>query len=149
MKIIFLLLAFLISYSSSENIFCYVTNWAQYRTYPAFFYPENIDPFVCTHLIYAFASIKNNQLSAFDPTDESTLNVKGLYERTTDLKKLNPNLKVLLAVGGWNMGSTPFINIVSSSTNMDLFVSTSVTFLKNRKFDGLDLDWEYPSNMIF
>ena len=42
---------------------CYFTNWAQYRTGPGKFQPEHIDPFLCTHIIYAFAYIHNQTLS--------------------------------------------------------------------------------------
>ena len=145
MKKIFLLLSLCLSYAACQKIVCYVTNRAQYRPDPAKFFPENIDPFMCTHVIYAFANLENNKLAPFEWNDESTPSFKGLYERTTDLKKVNPNLKVLLAVGGWNMGSGPFISIVSSTATIDQFVSDSVTFLKSRNFDGLDLDWEYPT----
>lgn len=42
---------------------CYFTNWSQYRTPPAKFQPEYIDPFLCTHIVYAFAYIHNRTLS--------------------------------------------------------------------------------------
>ena len=42
---------------------CYVTNWSQYREKPGHFVPEHIDPFLCTHLIYAFAYIDNETLT--------------------------------------------------------------------------------------
>ena len=61
--------------------------------------PENIDPHICTHIIFAFGWMKKNKLSSFDSTDETKAGKKGLYERVTDLKKQNPNLKVLLAIG--------------------------------------------------
>jgi hypothetical protein len=54
---------------------CYVTNWSQYRDGYGRFQPENIDPFLCTHVIYAFAyidevnlllrSIEHNDLGIF------------------------------------------------------------------------------------
>jgi len=54
---------------------CYVTNWSQYRKYPAQFVPENVDPFLCTHLIYAFAYIDNVTLTVrtIEENDEGNL----------------------------------------------------------------------------
>ncbi|XP_008943281.1 PREDICTED: acidic mammalian chitinase-like, partial [Merops nubicus] len=38
---------------------CYFTNWAQYRPGLGKYTPENIDPCLCTHLLYAFAGMSN------------------------------------------------------------------------------------------
>ena len=128
---------------------CYYTNWAQYRPGQGKYTPDNIDPFLCTHIIYAFAKISNGQLAAYEWNDENTDWSKGMFEKVTDWKKTNPSLKVMIAVGGWNMASTDFSNVVSSDATRANFVSTAVTFLKNHKFDGLDIDWEYPCNHLF
>ncbi|RNA43942.1 acidic mammalian chitinase-like [Brachionus plicatilis] len=127
-----------------QRVVCYFTNWSQYRTGVGKYLPEDIDPFLCTHIMYSFAKIVNNKLEPYEWNDDSNEWSKGLYERTNDLKKINPNLKVMLAVGGWNMGTAPFISVVSSDANIQSFVDTSVIYLKKRNFDGLDLDWEYP-----
>ena len=52
------------------------------------------------------------------------------YAGVIGLKKQNPNLKVLLSVGGWNLGSMPFSDMVTSPKNRAKFVNTTVTFLK-------------------
>ena len=68
------------------------------------------------------------------------------YERTTDLKKKWPHLKILLAVGGWNFGTTKMTAMLQSSASRKEFIDTSITFLRERLFDGLDLDFEYPGS---
>ncbi|XP_053382557.1 probable chitinase 10 [Mercenaria mercenaria] len=125
---------------------CYYTNWAQYRNGVGKFYPENVDPSLCTHVIYAFAKMVGNHLAAFEWNDESTPWMKGMYERFHDIKKSNPSVKLLLAVGGWNMGSSPFTRMAASDASRREFATTTVAFLRKHKFDGIDMDWEYPAN---
>lgn len=125
---------------------CYHTNWAQYRNGAAKFFPENIDPSLCTHVIYSFAKMAGNKLTAFEWNDESTAWMKGMYERFDAIKQSNPSVKTLLAVGGWNMGSAPFTAMVASDAGINEFATTSIKFLRDHNFDGLDMDWEYPAN---
>jgi len=51
---------------------CYYTNWSQYRPSPAKFFPENVDADLCTHLIYAFATMNGNKLTNYEWNDDST-----------------------------------------------------------------------------
>ena len=62
----------------------------------------------------------------------------------TDLKIHHQHLKVTLAIGGWNEGSEKFSTMTESVTSREVFVDSVVAFLKKHKFDGLDIDWEYP-----
>ena len=57
---------------------CYYTNWSQYRNGPGKFFPEDIDPTLCTHLIYTFARLVGNKLYAYEWNDESTPWMKGM-----------------------------------------------------------------------
>lgn len=132
---------------SKYKIVCYYTNWSQYRLAPAKFFPESINPNLCTHVIYSFAKINaDSELEAFEWNDESTTWSKGMYQRTVDLKKINKNLKVLLAVGGWNHNSMPFSNMVKDDDLRAKFITKTIDFLIKNEMDGLDLDWEYPAN---
>lgn len=56
------------SNTGQPKIVCYFTNWAWYRKGEGKFYPEHVDPSLCTHVIYAFASLDPNELTikAFD-----------------------------------------------------------------------------------
>lgn len=125
---------------------CYYTNWAQYRPKAMKFFPEDVDPNLCTHLVYAFAKLNGNRLVAFEWNDESTEWMRGMYDRFNGIKSKNPGIKTLIAVGGWNMGSKPFTKMVATPASRREFATSTVKFLRDRNFDGVDMDWEYPAN---
>jgi len=143
-KLVLLLLFCLFALGSAGKYFrvCYHTNWAQYRPGRGKFNPEQIDPFLCTHVIYAFAKIgRNHELSMYEWNDDK------LYPRAIALKEKNPDLKILLAVGGWNHENgkvSKFSVMVNNEGYLRNFASSTVKFLRHWGFDGLDIDWEYP-----
>lgn len=51
----------------------------------------------------------------------------------------------MLAIGGWNEGSSRFSPMVADPARRREFVKNTVKFLRQNHFDGLDLDWEYPA----
>ncbi|MCE2196815.1 chitinase, partial [Streptococcus thermophilus] len=67
------------------------------------------------------------------------------YDRFTALKQQNPSLLTLLSVGGWNEGSEKFSTVAGDPALRKTFVDTSIALLKEHGFDGLDIDWEYPT----
>ena len=99
--------------SDTKKVVCYYTNWSQYRQGKASFLPEDIDPFMCTHIVYAFAKLNDDhRLEEFEWNDPNTEWSVGMYERMMRNRVKNPKLKILLAVGGWNLGpSNIFIYI--------------------------------------
>lgn len=94
---------------TNARIVCYYTNWSHKRPGVGKFEPEDLDPTLCTHVVYAFANLNSEfKLSPTEDADETKGTQPGLYERILSLKAKNPNLKILLAVGGWMMGPGPF-----------------------------------------
>ncbi|CAF3162533.1 unnamed protein product [Rotaria socialis] len=106
--------------------------------------PEDIDPCLCTHVIYAFSEMDNNQLMPMEKHDLKDGSQPGFFERFNAWKSVNKNLKTLLAVGGWDMGMKDFAGIVKSEKTMKKFAESAIKYLRKHKFDGLDLDFEYP-----
>jgi GH18 family chitinase len=63
-------------------------------------YPTQIDPNLLTHLVYCFVGLDHHGELNFGKRDESE--ATELLEQAILLKKRNPNLKVIAAVGGWS-----------------------------------------------
>ncbi|KAF5280513.1 hypothetical protein FQA39_LY18035, partial [Lamprigera yunnana] len=126
------------------QVVCYYTNWSQYRTKIGKFVPEDIIPDLCTHIIFAFGWLKKGKLSSFESNDETKDGKIGLYEKMRNLKKANPKLKILLAIGGWSFGTQKFKDMSSTRYARQTFIFSAIPFLRDREFDGLDVDWEYP-----
>ncbi|XP_036355303.1 chitinase-3-like protein 1, partial [Octopus sinensis] len=151
------LIVITINSETNENklLFCYYTNWAKYRTGGFEFNDKDIAN-LCTHIIYAFCNIDANNLTPISNDPWSDLpegifvkNIVGKYNdyhRITSLKSLNPNLKVLLSVGGYQRLLNEFSIVSSSESNAEIFARNTKNFLKKHNFDGFDIDWEYPQN---
>lgn len=101
-------------------------------------------------MVFAFGALKDNRLALrADPSDsEEDLLGPGdqpdIHGRIQNLKTKNPELKIILAIGGWAFGAAPFKELTSNIFRMNQFVYDSTEFLRSNNFDGLDIDWEYP-----
>ncbi|XP_055626232.1 mucin-2 isoform X1 [Toxorhynchites rutilus septentrionalis] len=128
---------------ANQRVVCYYTNWSVYRPGTAKFNPQNINPYLCTHLIYSFGGFtKENALKPYDKYQDIE---QGGFAKFTGLKTYNKNLKTMLAIGGWNEGSSRFSPMVGDAERRSQFVKNAIKFLRQNHFDGLDLDWEYPA----
>uniref|UniRef100_A0A6P4FPT3 chitinase n=1 Tax=Drosophila rhopaloa TaxID=1041015 RepID=A0A6P4FPT3_DRORH len=133
--------------NSSKHVVCYQGTWSVYRPGLGKFGVEDIDPFLCTHLIYAFLGIEETgQLRVIDAyLDLEDNSGRGNIKSFNALKLKNPVLKTLVAVGGWNEGSKKFSVVARDPLKRAKFVDDVLRFLQRHGFDGLDLDWEYPN----
>lgn len=99
---------------------CYYGSWAVYRPGDGKFPVEEIDPFLCTHLIYGFAGLgHDNRIRSLDSWNDLKDNYgKGAFLRfTTGLKAKNPKLKTIIAIGGWNEGSMKYSAMAESPSS--------------------------------
>ncbi|WAR04008.1 CHIA-like protein, partial [Mya arenaria] len=127
--------------------FCYFTNWSpSLANFEARFDVENINATLCSHLIYAFANIDVVELkivkSEIGDDNGSLTNKQGRYFEFNKLKIRNSELVTLLSISGTN--GKGWFQVVASETSMQTFAQNVAIFLRDRDFDGIDLDWEYP-----
>jgi len=93
-----------------------------------------------SHLIYSFGHLKGDSLNIRSAKDSA------LITRMVGLKKRNPNLKVMIALGGWS-GCATCSEVFSRADGRKTFAKTTKDLLDFFHADGIDLDWEYPAVM--
>lgn len=105
-----------------------------------------------TDLTYAFAAWDNYTASASNPCAGVPTTFPGgsvALISTTDiqnLRKQNPNIKVLISIGGAG-STTVFENAIAKG--IDSFADSCVNTLLGAYpgyIDGIDIDWEYPAS---
>jgi chitinase len=90
-----------------------------------------------THVMYSFA--RPNADGSLKPI-ENTAKLKQVVQ----LGHQN-NVKVLIAVGGWNNGDdSPFETLAASAAGRAKLVAALSGVVSQYGLDGVDMDWEYP-----
>lgn len=51
-----------VNLNSEFKVVCYFTNWAWYRQGRGRYLPSDIDPNLCTHIVYGFAVLNGDEL---------------------------------------------------------------------------------------
>ncbi|KAF3275176.1 hypothetical protein TWF970_006898 [Orbilia oligospora] len=97
-----------------------------------------------TQLNLAFASINPStfEVIPWDPADEP------YYYSFTNLK--SATLQTWISVGGFDFSDpgpthTTWSDMVATAGNRQKFISSLLSFMAKYKFQGADLDWEYPT----
>eukprot|EP00049_Salpingoeca_infusionum_P023361 m.11662 g.11662 ORF g.11662 m.11662 type:complete len:563 (-) comp5755_c0_seq1:351-2039(-) len=129
----------------------YYTGWTQYRPSPHTFFPETIDATLYTHITYAFAKIDSNfQIQPYEDNDVLSSG-RGMYSRfNKHVRNQNPSIKTLLSIGGWRFNHETatkytFSRMCANRDSRLTFITNVITFVRLHDFDGLDLDWEFPT----
>ena len=65
-------------------------------------------------------------------------------EKVLALKSKNPNLKVMLMIGGWGEKANGFSMMARDPAKRTLFCTSVRDLLEQYHLDGVDIDWEYP-----
>jgi chitinase len=149
----------------------YFPRWGMYSNY----FVKNVvtsgSASLLTHLDYAFTNVVNNRCVSFDPyadyqatfTAAHAVNGQadshgafaGNFHQLQELKKLHPNLKIIMSIGGGSSSPNAF-RTAALPQNREAFVKSCVDMYIHGNFapgisepgifDGFDLDWEFPAS---
>ncbi len=102
---------------------------------------NNIQYDKLTHINYAFA------IPRADGSLEPLANASKLQQIVS--LGHQQGVKVLIAVGGWELGDgggvdRRFSELAANASTRTAFVNTLVNFVNQYDLDGVDMDWEYP-----
>ncbi|MFC0843537.1 glycosyl hydrolase family 18 protein [Streptomyces noboritoensis] len=145
----------------------YFTGWRAGTNGDPKYLVSNIPWSKVSHINYAFARVDNDRISIGDPSDaknpatamtwdgaknamDPSLPYKGHFNLLNTYKKKHPAVKTLISVGGW----ADTRNFYAMATNadgsvnqagIDTFADSVTEFLDRYGFNGVDIDYEYPT----
>ncbi|MGY0231008.1 glycosyl hydrolase family 18 protein [Longispora urticae] len=160
----------------NRRVIGYFTNWRTGTNGAPAYLVNNIPWNKVTHLNYAFAHVDGaNKLSVggggaanastgmtwpgvpgaeMDPS----FPYQGHFNLLNKFKKQYPNVKTLVSVGGWaetggyfddngtRVASGGFYTMTESQAKIDTFADSAVSFIRQYGFNGVDIDYEYPTS---
>lgn len=104
------------------------------------------NPEMVTHIFYCFAEVyvENGVYKKFALSYDNTQ-----FDKVVALKKINPDLKVLLSFSNSqentdHVAEGGFSDLVATDDNRKRFAQDCLDFMRANNIDGIDLDWEFP-----
>lgn len=114
---------------------------------------DKLDVRLITHLNYSFGLVYNDEKGETNDALKETSKLHQIWlsekvqadlQKIPVLRKQNPDLKVLLSVGGW--GARGFSGAAATKETRAVFIQSAQEIVAQYGLDGIDLDWEYPVN---
>ena len=88
----------------------------------------------------AFGLIRDGEV-VWDAKD-----AKDARDGIVSIRKSNPELKIVLSVGGW--GADGFSQAARTKEGRERFAASALAIVKEYGLDGIDIDWEYPGTSL-
>jgi chitinase len=135
------------------NPYRVVGYYFSYDIYTPQYFITDIPAHQLTHLNYGYVDISaNGQCASSDewadtgyayPGDRQNERLRGNFKQLKLLKENNPDLQVLMSIGGWEH-SDRFSDVALTQESRIRFARSCIAFMRDNNFDGIDLDWRYP-----
>ena len=129
--------------SEAHKVVVYLEDWAQYRSGQGQCFPKNLDPTKFSHLVLAFGTLNLDTTVTPEEWDDTPDQMPwnpsaSIYSQIQALKKINPNLKTILSVGGWNFGTETFHAIAADPAKRASFIKNAMAYATKYGFDGIE-----------
>uniref|UniRef100_A0A182JS87 chitinase n=1 Tax=Anopheles christyi TaxID=43041 RepID=A0A182JS87_9DIPT len=128
------------------RLICHYTTWSQGRANPYSYRIEDIPGELCTHVVYNFVGVDSEEYELAMLQREIDI-VQNGFGRFIDLKQRFPDLKMHVAVGGWDHGGARFSRMAAFRNRRKKFIDSVVKFMARYEFDGIELVWLYPGSV--
>ncbi|KAL4713729.1 hypothetical protein ACJJTC_004260 [Scirpophaga incertulas] len=136
-----------LAYKTKEKVvYCFWATWATSRPGNGQFKVEDLNVHMCTHIAYSFFGIDDE---GFIKSLEPSLDFpdgKDYLRKFSGLKQKNPDLKTIIAVGGWGEGSKKYSVMAANKTLRANFINSALKIILDYDMCGMELDWEYPNS---
>lgn len=119
--------------TQERKVVAYLAAWQHWNA-------EDIDAKKLTHINLSFARIEDGVIANSKIDGASIQDYQ--FAELQKAKKVNPNLKVSIAVGGW--GGDGFSDAALTPESREKFSNSVVNYIQQYDLDGIDIDWEYP-----
>lgn len=137
------------AFAAPQRLIAYFPFWASYSHGAAL---SDAPVEALTHLVYAFGKLQpdGTLLPGDFFADQVRIRIgadkqlyRGNYGLIPLVKQRNPQLKVLLSIGGWNW-SLHFSDVAADAAKRQRFIDSALTLARRHGFDGFELDWRFP-----
>ncbi|XP_072145440.1 probable chitinase 2 isoform X4 [Dermacentor andersoni] len=127
--------------TGGKTVVCYWQSWSHKRPAPHTYTVDDIPVHLCTHVIYSYAKLDNRTSSLYlDKTFDAG---KDGYIRFLGLRKRNPKVKLLLALGDrYGSDNAAWQEAVHDPSRRYHVVTMVYRLLREYNFDGVHINWE-------
>lgn len=150
----------------ARRVIGYFTSWRTGKNGLPSYLVSDIPWSKITHINYAFAAVdeQSHTIKVDDSATKMTWDgvpgaemdpefaYQGHFNLLSKYKKQYPDVKTLISVGGWAdtrgfYSATTKGDCSVNSDGINAFANSAVSFIRQYGFDGVDIDYEYPTSM--
>ena len=99
--------------------------------------PEDLPLGQLTHIILSFTNVIDGKMQFQNPAKS-----EDIVRRLVAQKEKYPDLKVMVACGGWTADG--FSDMALTDSTRTRFAKSAAELIERLGLDGMDMDWEYP-----